>query len=425
MGNKYNSSFLSSYLYNRLPQVYRNYDDQELLKRFIDVFSEGGYTQVLNETNDIMDLLDVDKCPSKFLPLLCSFYGYEYNLEIPELFQRRLLKYIVDIYKRKGTKSCIKFIARELTGFESEIIENKDFDEEQIRITKWDKRFEHYRNFILKLTAPYEDSQLYNKEEIVVKIINNFLPTNSQVLVITAYWFSEERDISTKVVEDVFDIVKDYNNEVFSKATIQELGLHEKVVDSIYSFEWENMGEEYSVLNETTPLFTNVVENMLDTVKYNLESYERFLNLSYTDETNKLTFLEDILSLVINNPYEESQRIYDKLHEEIKSSYGDYTFIDKMTQQAFEETQTTDKNGTLYHYLKITDILETLSYVISGINETNCDIMRVTSEVETSAILDVPNTNSLLNITSGLFTNGLYEFDLVREQGQPDRYIIL
>lgn len=424
MSNKYNSSFMSSYLYNRLPQVYRNYDDQELLKRFIDIFSEGGYTKVLNETNNIMDLLDVDKCPSKFLPLLCSFYGYEYNLEIPELFQRRLLKYIVDIYKRKGTKSSIKFIARELTGFESEIIENKDFDDEQIRITKWDKRFEHYRNFILKLTAPYEDSQLYNKEEIVVKIINNFLPTNSQVLVITAYWFSEERDITNKVVEDVFDIVKDYNDEVFSKTAIQEYGLSEKIIDTIYSFEWEHMGEEFSVLNESVPLFTNVVENILDTVRFNLESYERFLNLSHTNETNKLTFLETSLNLVINNPYVESQRIYDMLHVESKSSYGDYTLVDKMTQQPFEETQTTDKNGTLYHYLKIKDILETLSYLISGINETNCDIINLVSE-ENSTILEVPNTNSLLNIHPGVFTNGLYMYDLVREQGKEDKYIIL
>lgn len=425
-GNKYDPSFMAEYLYNRLPQVYRNYDNQELLKRFIDVFSEGGYTRVFNETQSIMDLLDVDKCPSKFLPLLCSFYGYEYNLEIPELFQRRLLKYIVDIYKRKGTKSSLKFIARELTGFESEIYENKDFDEEQIRITKWDKRFEHYRNFILKLTAPYEDSQLYNKEEIVVKIINNFLPTNSQVLVITAYWFLEEKDIVKNVVEDVFDIVNDYNEEVFKKEVIGESD-STSIVDTTYTFEWSQPGEEFSTLNMPPiglQLFTNVVENMIDVVKFNLESYEKFLTITPAQETSKLSIVDEILSLSITNPYTETQRLYDRLNTESMDSYGDYTFTDKTSETPFEEGHTTDKGGTLSHFTKILDNLQTLSYLISGINETNCDIINLVSE-ETSGILDIPNDNSLLNKHSKLCTNGLHMFDIVREQGKEDKFIIL
>lgn len=426
MNNKYDASFLSNYLYNRLPQVYRSYDNQELLKRFIDVFSEGGYTQVLNETNNIMDLLDVDKCPSKFLPLLCQYYGYEYNLEIPELFQRRLLKYIVDIYKRKGTKSSIKFIARELTGFESEIFENKDFDEEQIRITKWDKRFEHYRNFILKLTAPYEDSQLYNKEEIVVKIINNFLPTNSQVLVITAYWFLEERDITSKALDDgLFEVVKDYNNTVF-KNKIQETELKDSIVEAPFDFSWSQVGEEYSTLNLIgIPLFTNVVENIKDIIKFNAESYESFMNIGITNETNKLKLLGDTLSIVIRNPYTESLRVYDKLNSETKSSYGDYTLLDLIKSEPFEEEHVSDEFGTLGHFTKILDNIQTLSYLISGISESDCAIINLVSDEENSNILYAPCDNSFLNKHSKLYTNGLFMYDIVKEQGKEDTFIIL
>lgn len=424
--NKFNSSFMSNYLYNKLPQVYRNYDNQELLKRFIEVMCEGGYINVLNETHNIMDLLDVDKCPSKFLPLLCSYYGYEYNLEIPELFQRRLLKYMVDVYKRKGTKSSIKFIARELTGFESEIIENKDFDEEQIRITKWDKRFEHYRNFILKLTAPYENSQLYNKEEIVVKIINNFLPTNSQVLVITAYWFLDEKDVVNNVLEDVHELVKDYNNEVFSKTVIGESEAFNKIKDTIYSFDWSEVGEEESTLNMLEiPLFTNVVQCLVDTVKFNVESYERFLNLNVTNETSKLSITEYTTGITIRNPYTNSERLKDLLHTEIKSSYGDYTFSNIVREQAFIESKTTDKNGMTYNTTKIKETLETLLYLISGINETNCDIIKLKSDVENSDLLYTPCSNSFLNTTPSLYTNGLYMFDIIKEKGKEDRLIIL
>lgn len=212
---------IADYLYHRLPEVYRKEDKEEILKRFLELWAEGGYQGVYNETRDVMDLLDVDKCPSKFLPQLCAMYGYEYTLDIPELFVRRLLKYIVEMYKRKGTKSVVRFIARELTGFDSEIVENKDFSPEYEQITGWDKRFEHYRNFVLKLSAPYEDSQLFNREDIVIKIIKDFLPTNSQCLTITMYWFREDSELVKNSVEDIKELVKDYNSEIFTRKVLE------------------------------------------------------------------------------------------------------------------------------------------------------------------------------------------------------------
>lgn len=83
---------LAEYLYNRLPRVYRSTDDEEILKRFIDVFVEGGYNPLLEEASKIMDLLDVDKCPSRFLPLLCKMYGYEYTFRDSGIIPKKTFK---------------------------------------------------------------------------------------------------------------------------------------------------------------------------------------------------------------------------------------------------------------------------------------------------------------------------------------------
>lgn len=226
MAKHYLAQELTDYLYNRLPSVYRNTDYDELLKRFIEIFVEGGFNPLLQETMKIMDLIDVDKCPVEFLPQLCAMYGYEYSLELPELFQRRLLKYIVDMYRRKGTKSVVRFIARELTGYESEIIENKDFTPYDVEVTGWTVEFKNYRNFILKLTAPYESYSMYNKEEIVVKLVNEFLPTNSQAFIITSYWFDDEsKVINTSKDFNEFDKVVDKTDYTlpFSTSTQEDI----------------------------------------------------------------------------------------------------------------------------------------------------------------------------------------------------------
>ena len=258
---------LADYLYDRLPRIYKTEDKHQLLKRFLDTFAEAGFDPLLQETVSITDLLDVDKCPSEYLPHLCRMYGYEYTLEIPELFQRRLLKHIVEMYKRKGTKSVVRFIARELTGFESEIIENKDFTPEHEELTGWSKRFEHYRNFILKLTAPYEDSSLFNKEDIVIKIVNNFLPTNSQVLVITSYWLKEESDIIKNMMESFTEKIKDMSTEVYPLGRISETECAIiKMVDDSETSNFEELTDSNYLLNRDSLLVTNTL-NGYDKVK--------------------------------------------------------------------------------------------------------------------------------------------------------------
>ena len=426
---------IADYLYNRLPKVYQAEDKEQLLRRFIDTFAEAGFNPVLQETLSITDLLDVDKCPSKFLPQLCSMYGYEYTLEIPELFQRRLLKHIVEMYKRKGTKSVVKFIARELTGFESEIIENKDFDEEHIQLTHWDKRFEHYRNFILKLTAPYEDSNLFNKEEIVVKIVNDFLPTNSQVLVITAYWFREETEVVKKTVEDIFDLVKDYNVEVSNvrkqSGYLDSVFCKHDLVEYNHAF----LGEEDSYLNPTDinlPLYLNAVVRMRDTVKHALVSYSKFIKAS-EDSTKCAYVVDEGLS---QNPLSNYLDFTDLKHKvKVATDLDVSNVVENSTQiikdlitplVEIETTKTTTSTLEVEKSSKITQDLEMEILQEGRINHNSYDIINFREEETFNYEMKVLSQETTrLNVSSVLTTNAIFSYDIVKVEGKPDEIILL
>ena len=426
---------IADYLYNRLPKVYQAEDKEQLLRRFIDTFAEAGFNPLLQETLSITDLLDVDKCPSKFLPQLCSMYGYEYTLEIPELFQRRLLKHIVEMYKRKGTKSVVKFIARELTGFESEIIENKDFNEEHIELTHWDKRFEHYRNFILKLTAPYEDSNLFNKEEIVVKIVNDFLPTNSQVLVITAYWFREETEVVKKTVEDIFDLVKDYNVEVSNvrkqSGYLDSVFCKHDLVEYHHAF----LGEEDSYLNPADinlPLYLNAVVRMRDTVKHALVSYSKFIRAS-EDSTKCAYVVDEGLS---QNPLSNYLDFTDLKHKvKVATDLDVSNVVENSTQITkdlitplveIETTKTTTSTLEVEKSSKITQDLEMEILQEGRINHNSYDIINFREEETFNYEMKVLSQETTrLNVSSVLTTNAIFSYDIVKVEGKPDKIILL
>lgn len=423
--NKEVVSQFTDYLYNRLPQMYRTADKEDILKRFIEVFSEGGFKPLLQDTINIMDILDVDKCPSKYLPLLCQMYGYEYTLELPELFQRRLLKYIVELYKRKGTKSVVRFIARELTGFESEIIENMDFNQKQIELTKWDIKFENHRNFILKLTAPYEDSILYNKEEIVVKLVNDFLPTNSQVFVITAYWFREESEIVKKSMEDIFDLVNDYNKEVYNHK-IKESDV-KSVLNTTDTEKHTFYGEESSFLNSCCGLTTNAI-NMKDVVRFALESYNSFLKAKEVGDNNTAFIDDGTFSNALNkyiNTY-NLDRVKDKKLEETHKRNITKTIHEKVKGNPYIENRNLDMSEVGEHHVTNTsDKEEFLKH--GSINFKNYDIMgTVNTETFKPPFLQRVDELSLLNNTSDtLWTNGMGSFDIIKEKGKPNKVIMI
>ena len=418
----------ADYLYNRLPQVYRTSDNEQILRRFIETFAEAGFDPLLQETMDIMNLLDVEKCPSEFLPLLCSLYGFEYTVEIPELFIRRLLKHIIELYKRKGTKSVVKFIARELTGFDSEIIENKDFDEELIDITKWDIKFEHYRNFVLKLNAPYEDSLLYNKEDVVKKLLEDFLPTNSQVFVITVYWFKEDSEIVANSIEkDMHEVVQEYNEEIANLKNVLT-DVKYSIKDNIDEYIYEFKGEEESYLNGDFPFMTNVLLRVLDTLNINEGIEEHVRNVLENQETYATVIYEtEMVKNVSDFSCEESKHKTNvtDIYETQKQDLIETEFLSEISD-IYSFTDSSTDSSTEYGGVERAKDFADEELEVGRIYHNSCDIISEnnTEELET-LFKHQKSENCFLNVHSLLLTNGLVNWDIVRENGKEEQIIFL
>ena len=418
----------ADYLYNRLPQVYRTSDNEQILRRFIETFAEAGFDPLLQETMDIMNLLDVEKCPSEFLPLLCSLYGFEYTVEIPELFIRRLLKHIIELYKRKGTKSVVKFIARELTGFDSEIIENKDFDEELMDITKWDIKFEHYRNFVLKLNAPYEDSLLYNKEDVVKKLLEDFLPTNSQVFVITVYWFKEDSEIVANSIEkDMHEVVQEYNEEIANLKNVLT-DVKYSIKDNIDEYIYEFKGEEESYLNGDFPFMTNVLLRVLDTLNINEGIEEHVRNVLENQETYATVIYEtEMVKNVSDFSCEESKHKTNvtDIYETQKQDLIETEFLSEISD-IYSFTDSSTDSSTEYGGVERAKDFADEELEVGRIYHNSCDIISEnnTEELET-LFKHQKSENCFLNVHSLLLTNGLVNWDIVRENGKEEQIIFL
>ena len=183
-------------LYNRLPPLYPKEDTRGILRDFLSALEIGGHNILLSDIQKLPDLLDIDKCPDKFLPLLSELFGYEYSVQIPAFYQRRILKVIVDLYKRKGTKSAVKFIAREISGFEAEIVENTNFESQDIDLTGWWISYANARKFLVKLIAPENTSDIQLKRDIAEILINQFIPTNSEFFLVEAYFFADDKTLN-------------------------------------------------------------------------------------------------------------------------------------------------------------------------------------------------------------------------------------
>lgn len=117
------------YLYDRLPDIYRKRDSEEsinyALLRFLQTLNEGGITTLFNEMLELYDILQVDKMPKEIVPLMGQLLGYDYRDDLEEDIQRKIIQNLIELYKRKGTKSVLTFITREFTKYDSQVIETE------------------------------------------------------------------------------------------------------------------------------------------------------------------------------------------------------------------------------------------------------------------------------------------------------------
>lgn len=223
----------SNYLYKQLPAYYRYRDieTEYTLERYLKCLGE--YLNVVfEETDDIKDLLDVEKMPSKFLPYYAKMFGIKIYDDISEDFQRKLLANIVPILKRKGTRDVIEFVARELTGYDVDITEGNEYafktwvDEVELplgakqSLTYAETQTIHYRyagseltsRFIVYVEIHTLEVEATISEELIRRYLKDLVPSYINVVfVLNQHLIDEEdynEDVNITVIESGFSDIE-------------------------------------------------------------------------------------------------------------------------------------------------------------------------------------------------------------------------
>lgn len=167
----------TDFLYNRLPPHYRHVDAKYNypLKRFLSVLVEGGFNPVERDIERMYDLLDPDKCPAEFLPLLAAILGFEFPFDMPEDIQRRFIKNAAKLYRIKGTRASLQYLISELMGFQA-ILTSEDV------INK---------TFVVDITASGDDPHLEMKQKKIVQLLEMYKPVGSRFSILTDYSFED------------------------------------------------------------------------------------------------------------------------------------------------------------------------------------------------------------------------------------------
>ena len=121
---------------NKLPQVYREEDSKIKypLKRYLESLIEGGFKGAIEDIEGLLLLTDPNSVPESLFPFLCESFGLEYFPDIDVTYQRKFLLNLGELVRRRGTFSSIHFLAKVLTGLESEITKDEE-DENGIIVT--------------------------------------------------------------------------------------------------------------------------------------------------------------------------------------------------------------------------------------------------------------------------------------------------
>lgn len=114
-------------LYKTLPPLYRREDlnVNQALKRYLEALSDGGFANVIKEINGLLNLIDIDKLDEKslstMLPLVFEHYGFKVFNGIPELYLRKMLPMISELYAMKGTTTVIEYLTAIVSGTKSTV----------------------------------------------------------------------------------------------------------------------------------------------------------------------------------------------------------------------------------------------------------------------------------------------------------------
>lgn len=68
-------------------------------------------TKIQNQTENLIDLLDPERCPTNLLWLLCDTVGYKYDDRLPVSFNRLALLHFMSLIRNRGSKTGVTLAA--------------------------------------------------------------------------------------------------------------------------------------------------------------------------------------------------------------------------------------------------------------------------------------------------------------------------
>ena len=111
---------MAKFLYNNIPQYTKeilnimtdtNSSGEEVstIEEFLDSIDEKVFDVLKAKVTEMLTFSDVDNIRIEYLPYLAYMLGYVWNYDLGNEYQRFLVKSLIDIYKRKGTKFSIHY----------------------------------------------------------------------------------------------------------------------------------------------------------------------------------------------------------------------------------------------------------------------------------------------------------------------------
>ena len=170
-------------LYNTLPNMYRT-DDALVnfaLKRYLTALADGGFAKVIEEINELLTLVDSDKIRSDLLPILFNHYGFDIFNGIPEIYLRKMLPMISELFSFKGSITSIEYLTTVVSGIKTTITSSNTvsrFDTgDPFGVAVFNSS---ENNMDVKLELDFDSSsnrgsEMPNREQLL-RIVKEFLP---------------------------------------------------------------------------------------------------------------------------------------------------------------------------------------------------------------------------------------------------------
>ena len=285
MSTTLNGTKFGERLYDTLPHLYHSEDEMVdfALKRYLQALADGGYAYVIDELNGILDLNDPTKTPAEVLPVLFEQYGLPIFNGIPEVYLRKLLPILRDLYARKGATTVIEYLTSIISDVKSEVIISPDFKEN------------YHIDIRLEMDYDQQGARDLPDREQLLRIIKEFLPFFIEVTFIFSYLFYELAKIQAK------EFSHDYITEIRSEHTRLPSKKGTSMFPTINNFD---LGLNDSIYLNETYYYSEEVDEFWDKISYILQetgNLDREKSNQYLRKTlnNPFKLLND--DLVLND----------------------------------------------------------------------------------------------------------------------------